>query len=82
MFKIYRYNVADRSRDTYFKDFNNAKKALLDDLSYLTSVSSWTVTGHRAKFDSSKGFNIFDYELKNNTGEKITLSIIDGYFAD
>ena len=81
MFTIYRKNVDGRIFDRYFRKWENARLLLIREVNQMFA-HGWTKEYHEDYFNSSKGFCVFYYELLSPEGEKATLSLIDGEFAD
>lgn len=81
MFTIYRKNVDGRIFDRYFKSWDNAEALLAEEMAAMLA-NGWTKENHEDYFNSSKGFDVFYYELRSPEGEKANLSLINGEFAD
>ncbi len=81
MFTIYRKDVDGRIFDRYFQNWENGKTLLIEEKDGMLA-NGWIEENHKDYFNSSKGFYVFYYELRSPDGEKATLSLIDGEFAD
>lgn len=81
MFTIYRKDVDGRVFDRYFQKWENGKTLLIEEKDGMLA-NGWIEENHKDYFYSEKGFYVFYYELRSPEGEKATLSLIDGEFAD
>ena len=80
MFHIYRKNVGGRIFDRYYKDYDNAKKQLNEDVSNLINLGA-TLIEEKDHFNKEKGVAVYQKELNLND-EYCSLAIIDGHFSD
>jgi len=81
MFTIYCKTVGGRRCDRYFKDWDHAKAAMIEERDNLIA-SGWEVTRKDDFFNREKGFYVFEVQGKTPHGEDFVLSLVDGYFED
>lgn len=86
MFAIYRRNVGGRVRDRYFKDYQNARKAIAEDVKRTKELAE--EGGLDLKFETidrmnvEKGFWEYEVRFTNLQGERVSYAIVDGHFED
>ncbi len=81
MFTIYTKNVGGRVFDRYYREWNNARNALLKELEEL-KAEGWTVESSSDYFKSDKGIYIYGYKCRTPEGEQFSLFLHEGYFRD
>lgn len=81
MIYIYRKNVGGRKSDRYFREWDNAKNALLNELEDLKS-HGWEITRTSDYVNVSKGSYEYGFSGVTDRGEKFSLSLIESYFED
>jgi len=81
MFTIYRKRVGGQVFDRYYKEWDNAKHELLNELAG-TEKDGWTIDRRLDYFNAEKGFYIFEVYGRTDAGERFTLALVDGYFRD
>lgn len=81
MFTIYYKNVGGRISQRYFKDWANAKSALLSELEEMKGYG-WSIDGRTDRMNKAKGFWEFCVEGTTDEGEKYSLALIESYFED
>lgn len=81
MIYIYRKNVGGRKSDRYFREWDHAKNALLNELEDLKS-HDWEIKYTSDFLNGSKGSYEYCFGGVTHRGEKFTLSIIESYFED
>ena len=86
MFAIYRKRVGGRGDDRYFKNYQNARKAIAEDVKRTKELAE--EGGLDVKFETidrmnaEKGFWEYEVRFTNMQGERVSLAIVDGYFED
>lgn len=81
MICIYRKKVGGRKSDRYFREWDHAKNALLNELEDLKS-HGWVIKHASDFMNGSKGSYEYGFSGVTGWGEKFTLSIIESYFED
>lgn len=81
MFTIFRKTVNGRYHDRFFRSWENAKCALIDEVDEFVSRYGWEIIRKIDKMNIEKGFYDFQYDIRKG-GMKATLSLLDGYFID
>lgn len=82
MFAIYRKNVGGRIHDRYFKDYDKAKTELKRDVERMRDVCGGKVTERIDRMNEAKGFWEYEVRMTIDTGEAVSLAIVDGHFED
>ena len=86
MFAIYRRNVGGRIVDRYFKDYQNARKAIAEDVKRTKEL--FEEGGLDVKFETidrmnvDKGFWEYEVRFTNMHGERVSYAIVDGHYED
>lgn len=81
MFTIFTKNVGGRSFDMYFQSWENAEKFVQKDIKDCKE-NGFTITEKNIGFNAEKGFGYCDIYGKTAAGEKVTWSLLNGFFAD
>ena len=82
MFTIYRKSVGGRRHDTYYRNWDNAKRELNESMKSALDHIGGTITRTIDRFNAEKGFYEYQVEATLSTGEKCIWALIDGYFSD
>jgi hypothetical protein len=82
MFTILNKNFNGRVTNRYFKSWENAKNALLEDVTNCCEHLKGEITLNLDYFNQSKGFYVFEQEARFENGETCHWALIDQPFED
>ena len=80
MFVTYVKTVGGRTCNRYFRDWRNAKRALLKEYEECLRYDWKGVV--KDYFNASKGFYVFQIDGVTDSGEKFSLALVESYFED
>lgn len=80
-FVVFHKDVGGRTHDTYFKNWQNARRYMLHDIADCKK-HGWDDTPLHEGFNSGKGFAFCDCWGSTPEGEAVCWCLLDAYFDD